>query len=101
LVRELELARLYGRKSNNGFLQSGSEAVVDHPKYKEYMELFGGEGYAQSLLLSHSYSVTLTQSLLLSHSYSVTLTQSVKPLSLRMRFVHVPVSSYSVQKRQW
>ena len=43
LVRELEVARLYGRKcKNNGDVQSEEEAVSDHPKYKEYVGLFGG-----------------------------------------------------------
>lgn len=45
LVKELEVARLYGRKcKTNGDVQSEEEAVSDHPKYKEYVGLFGGKG---------------------------------------------------------
>lgn len=44
LVRELEVARLYGRKAkNDGCFESEDEVVVNHPKYKQYMEMFGGE----------------------------------------------------------
>ena len=42
-MRELEVARLYGRKSKmGGGVQSEDEAVLSHPKYKQYMEQFGG-----------------------------------------------------------
>ncbi|XP_067946237.1 transcription factor E2F7-like isoform X2 [Watersipora subatra] len=42
LIKELEVARLYGRKCrSDGSTQSEYEAVLEHPKYRQYMDQFG------------------------------------------------------------
>lgn len=44
LVRELEVARLYGKKpSKDGCMMTEDQVVMSHPKYAQYMEMFGGE----------------------------------------------------------